>query len=34
MNEPVPRSVAVVLDGPRPPAWQVHALELLAARLG
>ncbi len=29
MNEPARRSVAVVLDGPRPPAWQVHALELL-----
>jgi hypothetical protein len=24
------RTVAVVIDGPRPPAWQIHALELLA----
>ncbi len=30
MSEPARRSVAVVLDGPRPPAWQVHAVELLA----
>lgn len=30
MTGPAGRSVAVVLDGPRPPAWQVHALELLA----
>ena len=29
MSETSVRSVAVVLDGPRPPAWQVHALELL-----
>ena len=31
MSEPARRSVAVVLDGPRPPAWQVHAVELLAS---
>ena len=31
MNGPARRSVAVVLDGPRPPAWQAHALELLAS---
>jgi hypothetical protein len=31
MIEPALRTVAVVLDGPRPPAWQVHALELLAS---
>ena len=34
MNGPARRSVAVVLDGPRPPAWQAHALELLASSPG
>jgi hypothetical protein len=34
MIEPALRTVAVVLDGPRPPAWQARALELLASSPG